>query len=363
MLTAPIPARRTKRFAQRTCSQLDEMRFTTQLDEMCFTTAANSGYGSQMRAAIITNGSLHVGAYPDPVPALGEVLIGVRAAGLNNADQMQIAGFYPAPPGAPPDVPGLEFAGEVIGVGPGVFRYKVGDAVMGVVAGGGLAEQLVAHERTLMPVPTGIGWEVAGGFPEAFTTAHDALFTQCGLQMGERVLVHGAAGGVGMAAVQLVAAAGACAVASVRAQELRPRVESLFPSQITAVAPDDTAQHGPYDVIVELVGASNMEQNIRSLTMGGRISIIGVSATGAKAEIDLLALMGKRGRIHGSTLRARPLEQKADAASRVERFALPHLAAGRLQVPIVEVFPLARVSDAYARFAAGGKFGKIVVTP
>jgi NADPH:quinone reductase len=316
-----------------------------------------------VRAAIISNGTLSVGTYPDPEPGHGEVLVRVRAAGLNNADQMQIAGFYPAPAGAPSDVPGLEFAGEVIGVGANVFRFAVGDRVMGVVAGGGLAELLVAHERTLMPVPQSISWEVAGGFPEAFTTAHDALFTQCGLQMGEKVLVHGAAGGVGIAAVQIAAATGACVIASVRSPELRAPTNALFPQQITAVDPSEVGTHGPYDVILELVGAGNMTENLRTLTIGGRISVIGVSATGSKAEIDLLTLMQKRARIHGSTLRARPLEQKADAASRVERFVLPHLAAGRITVPIVATFPLDQVVDAYARFAAGSKFGKIVVLP
>ncbi len=316
-----------------------------------------------MRAAIIANGSLSIGTSVDPSPGVGEVLVRVRAAGLNNADQMQIAGFYPAPPGAPPDIPGLEFAGEVIEVGANVFRFHVGDRVMGVVAGGALAELLVAHERTLMSIPESISWEEAGGFPEAFTTAHDALFTQCGLQMGERVLIHGAAGGVGMAGAQIAAAAGACVIASVRSPELRPRVAALFPEQITAIDPLESADHGSYDVILELVGAGNMADNLRSLSVGGRISVIGVSATGSKAEVDLLTLMTKRARIHGSTLRARPLEQKADAAMRVERSVVPHFAARRIGVPIVATFPLDQVSDAYARFAAGGKFGKIIVTP
>jgi NADPH:quinone reductase len=316
-----------------------------------------------MQAAVISKGSLVVEQRPDPVPGLGEVLIRVRAAGLNNADRMQIQGGYPAPAGSPADIPGLEIAGEVLSLGPGVFRFAVGDRVMAVVGGGGLAELITVHERTLIPVPSTVDWNTAGGFPEAFTTAHDALVTQCGLVTGERLCVHGAAGGVGMAAAQIGAVMGADVVATVRNSDLRAAVESLDPSAIRAVDSVDFGQHGPFDVVIELVGASNLSENLRSLNIGGRISVIGISATGAKTEIDLLAVMSKRAKIMGSTLRARPLEQKADAAARVEKQLLGHLAAGRLQVPIVEAFPLAQVNEAYARFAAGAKFGKIVVNP
>lgn len=297
----------------------------------------------------------------DPVPGTGELLVRVRAAGLNNADRMQIKGGYPAPPGSPSDIPGLELAGEVIAIGPGVFRFTVGDRVMAVVGGGALAELAVVHERTVMPVPANMSWEAAGGFPEAFTTAHDALATQCGLLTGERVCVHGAAGGVGVAAVQIAACIGASVVGTVRSAELRAAVEGLAPG-VTAVDPGSFTEHGPFDVILELVGASNIGPNLSALNIGGRITVIGVGGTGSKGEIDLLAVMSKRARIHGSTLRARPLEQKADAARRVEVQLLPHVASGRITVPIVETFPLERVTDAYQRFSAGTKFGKIVVT-
>ena len=316
-----------------------------------------------MRAATIVDGGLEVREHPSPVPGLGEVRIGVRAAGLNNADLLQIAGFYPAPPGSPSDIPGLELAGEVLEVGPGAWRFAVGDRVMAVVGGGALAEQAVVHERTALPVPASTSWETAGGFPEAFTTAHDALFTQCGLQMGERVCVHGAAGGVGVAAVQLAAAAGAFVVATVRDPDRRAAVEALAPGSVTAVDPDGFDAHGPFDVVLELVGASNLEANLAGLAIGGRISIIGVGGGGAKTTVDLLAVMGKRARILGSTLRARPLEQKADAARRVEHQVLPHLASGRLQVPITAVFSLNDVTGAYDRFREGAKFGKIIVQP
>lgn len=315
-----------------------------------------------MLAAVISNGTLIVTDEPDPLAGTGELLVRVRTAGLNNADRMQIAGFYPAPPGSPQHIPGLEMAGEVVATGPGCQRFTVGDRVMAVVGGGALAELIPVHERTVMAVPDSMSWEAAGAFPEAFTTAHDALITQCALVSGERVCVHGAAGGVGMAGLQIAAIVGASAVGTVRNADLRASVEALSPGCITAVDPADFPQHGPFDVVLELVGASNLSANIAALNTGGRISIIGVSGSGGKGEIDLLAMMNKRARLHGSTLRSRPLEQKADAARRVETQLIPHVASGRITVPIVEVFPLARVNDAYERFAAGSKFGKIVVS-
>jgi NADPH:quinone reductase len=314
-----------------------------------------------MKAAVISNGSLVVQDEPDPVPSTGEILIAIKAAGLNNADRLQIAGHYPAPAGSPQHIPGLELAGEVVAVGPNAQRFAVGDRVMAVVGGGGLAERIAIHERTAMPVPSTMSWEAAGAFPEAFTTAHDALVTQCALTSGERLCVHGAAGGVGMAAVQIAACLGATVVATVRSAELRTAVEALAPGVVTAVDPAEFGQHGPFDVVLELVGASNLGSNIASLNTGGRISIIGVGGGGSKAEVDLLSLMTKRATIVASTLRARPLEQKADAARRVETQVLPHVSSGRITVPIVETFALERVNDAYARFAAGAKFGKIVV--
>src|SRR3954465_2595620 len=163
-----------------------------------------------MRAVTIREGGeIVVAEHPDPEPGAGEVLVRVRAAGLNGADMLQRKGGYPAPPGSPPDIPGLELAGEVAALGPGASRFAEGDRVMGIVGGGGQAELAVVHERQLMPVPENLGWPEAGGVPEVFTTAHDALFTQAGLKPGERLLIHGAAGGVGTAAVQLGRAAGA----------------------------------------------------------------------------------------------------------------------------------------------------------
>lgn len=310
-----------------------------------------------MRAVTVVDGALDWREHPDPVPGTGEVLVRVRAAGLNSADRLQVAGFYPAPPGSPADIPGLELAGEVEAVGAGIERFAVGDRVMAVVGGGGQAELAVVHERHLLPVPDGVGWEAAGGFPEAFTTAHDALFTQCGLSVGERVCVHGAAGGVGLAGVQLAVAAGCSVVATVRNPALRDAVAALGGA---VVEPQDFAEHGSFDVVLELIGGPNLPDDVRSLARGGRISVIGVGA-GPKAELNLLDLMAKRGRIHGSTLRARSLEEKAVAARAVEQHVLPLLRAGSVQVPVEATFPMAEAAAAYERFAAGGKLGKIVL--
>jgi len=310
-----------------------------------------------MRAAVIADGEIAVRDRPDPVPGAGEVLVRIRAAGINGADQLQRAGGYPAPPGSPPDIPGLELAGEVASLGPGAERFGPGERVTAIVGGGGQAELCVVHERVLMPLPDGVEWPAAGGFSEVFATAYDALFEQAGLSSGDRLLVHGAAGGVGTAAIQLARAAGASVTATVRAAELREAVSALG---ATAVDPADFPEHGPFDVILELVGAPNMAANVKALATGGRICVIGVGA-GFKAELNLLALMGKRARISGSTLRARPLEEKATLARRLERHVLPLLAAGAIEVPVAATFPLDEVAAAYERFTAGGKLGKVVL--
>jgi putative PIG3 family NAD(P)H quinone oxidoreductase len=311
-----------------------------------------------MRAVTVREGQMTIEEHPDPQPGAGEVLVQVRAAGINGADMMQRRGLYPAPKGSPQEIPGLELAGEVAALGSGAERFSLGDRVMAIVGGGGQAELAVVHERQLMPVPASLSWPQAGGVPEVFTTAHDALFTQADLRPGERLLVHGGAGGVGTAAIQIAAAAGARVSATVRNESLRDQVAALGAD--AALAPEGFEDSGPYDVILELVGAPNLAANMTALAEGGRIVVIGVSA-GVKAELNLLALMGKRARIHGSTLRARPLEQKALAARRVEREVLPLLDCGKVSVPIAETFPLDQAAAAYDRFAAGGKLGKIVL--
>ncbi len=311
-----------------------------------------------MRAVTIRDKQLSVEDHPDPEPGAGEVLVRVKAAGLNGADMMQRRGFYPAPPGAPQDIPGLELAGEVIARGAGAERFSDGDRVMGIVAGGGQAELAVVHERILMAVPENLDWTEAGAIPEVFTTAHDALFTQAGLKLGERLLVHGGAGGVGTAAIQLGHRAGARVTATVRNPENRERVASLGAE---VIPPEDFENHGPFDVILELVGGPNIADNVAALNTTGRIVVIGIGA-GAKAEIDLRILMAKRGRIGASTLRPRPLEEKAATARAMERSVLPLLASGQIGVPIATTYSLEQAEEAYDQFAGGGKLGKIVLT-
>ena len=215
----------------------------------------------------------------------------------------------------------------------------------------------MVNERIAMPVPDELDWIAAGGTPEVFFTAHDALFTQAGLMVGERLLVHGAAGGVGTAAVQLGTMGGARVTATVRNEHCREQVLALG---VNAISPDEFVEAGPFDVILELVGAPNWPGNLEALALRGRIVVIGVGA-GAKTELDLRMLMFKRARIMASTMRSRPLEEKAIATRLVEKAVLPGFVSGDLSVPVAATFPLDEVAAAYERFKAGGKLGKIVL--
>jgi NADPH:quinone reductase len=293
-----------------------------------------------MRAAVIQGGRLEVVERPDPVAGDGELLIRVRAAGINGADLAQRAGRYPPPPGAPVDIPGLECAGEVV---------PTGERVMALLPGGGQADLVAVNAQHVLPVPDGIDWPAAGGFMEVFATAHDALFTQAQLRPGERLLVNGAAGGVGSAAVQLGVAGGAEVTGTARANA--DRVAALGAA---------TEASGEYDVVLELVGGANLDADLRCLAPLGRLAVIGVGA-GSKAEIDFGVVMRKRARIHGSMLRARSAEEKAVVVQRLREEVLPLLAAGRVTVPVHRTYPLERAQEAYDDFAAGGKFGKLVL--
>ncbi len=287
-----------------------------------------------MRAAVIKDGEIVVEERADPVPGPGELLVRVEAAGLNNADLLQKAGFYPAPSGVPADIPGIELAGVVESVGAEVDAFRAGDRVMGIVGGGAQAELALLPAPVAVRVLEGMGWPEAGGYAEAFTTAHDALVTQCHVAAGERVLVNGAAGGVGLAGVQIAAARGAEVVASVRSAALRPSVANFG---CTAVAPEDAMAHGPFDVVLELVGGPNLAGDLEGLAPKGRIAVIGVGG-GARTEIDLRALMGRRAFISGSTLRARSLEEKGQAVTVAAAEVMPLVEAGRVKVPIEATF-------------------------
>jgi NADPH:quinone reductase len=313
-----------------------------------------------VRVAEITDKAIGPGTRDDLVPGLGQALIRVRAAGLNGADPVQVAGFYPPPPeaGVPADIPGMELAGEVVSSAAPVPRFEVGARVMAIVAGAAQAEYAVVDERQLMPVPDLLGWSEAGGFPEVFFTAYDAIVGQAGLRSGQRLLVNGAGGGVGTAAVQLGHVLGADVTASVRTAKNRAAVEELGADR--ALPPDEAFEHGPFDVILELVGGPNLPADVKALAAWGTIVVIGVSA-GHQETLDLRRLMTTRGSIRASTLRYRPPEEKALLARQIETSVLPLVADGRLRVPIEAEFPLAEVAAAYDRFKGGGHLGKIVL--
>jgi NADPH:quinone reductase-like Zn-dependent oxidoreductase len=251
----------------------------------------------------------------------------------------------------------LELAGVVVGTGEACQRFQIGDRVMSIVGGAAQAELAVVPDMTAMAVPHRLTWPEAGGYPEVFITAHDALSSQGGLKAGERLLVTGAAGGVGLAGVQIGALVGATVIASVRRAELREQVCGFG---ATAVDPSEVPGHGPYDVVLELVGAANLAENLQALAMGGRIVVIGVGS-GATTEINLHQIMGKRATLRGSTLRARPVAEKAAATRLVERDVLPALGDGTVRVPVEATYGLEDVEAAYERFSAGGKLGKIVL--
>jgi NADPH:quinone reductase len=210
-----------------------------------------------------------------------------------------------------------------------------------------------------LAAPPALGWAEAGGFVEVFATAFDALFLQAGLALGERVLVSGAAGGVGSAAVQLAATAGAHVVASVRDPAKHAQVAALGAAEV--VEPAQVREAGPYDVVLELVGAESLQLALRGLATCGRVVVIGVGA-GALVELDLKRLMARRARLFASTLRARRHDEKAAVVTALAGRVLPLLASGRVRVPIAAAFPMAEAAAAYESFAAGGKFGKIVLT-
>ncbi|WP_043268822.1 zinc-binding dehydrogenase [Streptomyces sp. CT34] len=316
-----------------------------------------------MRAVVIDGGgAFRLGRRADPVVGPGLVAVRVHAAGLNAADLQQARGDYPAPPGWPADIPGLEIAGEVEQVGAEVTGVSVGDRVMALVGGGGHAERIVVPADLLLPVPAGLPWQEAAGFPEAFGTAWDALVVQAGVRAGDRVLVTGAAGGVGTAMVQVAAASGAHVVASVRRTELHDRVRELAPvgSGVDVVVPGQEGERAPYDIVVELVGGEDCLRRVELLRTRGKFLIVGVQG-GAVAPLQMFDLMLARAQLIGTTIRGRSHAEKALLAATVRTSVVPLLAEGRLRVPVEAAFPLDRYSDAYARLAGPGKFGKVVL--
>ena len=297
------------------------------------------------------------------------VRVRVRAAGLNRADILQRLGHYPAPPGYPQDIPGMEFAGEVVEAGEEVRSWKVGDRVFGIIGGGGQAQYVTVPENHLAPVPPNLDWAEAAAVPEVFMTAHDALFTQCGLQMGERVLIHAAGSGVGTAASQLVHAAGATAYGTSRTADKLEKAKEfgLTESFVAAGDPMEIAEAvknwtngSGVEVVLDLVGAAYLKANLQSLATKGRLIFVGTTS-GAKAEIDFSVVMGKRLRIMGTSLRTRSLEEKATATRLFAQHVVPLLAGGAVRPVIDKVFQMEEVRAAHQRIESNESFGKVVL--
>ncbi len=311
-----------------------------------------------MRAVKISNNELEIVSQEIPQPGPDDVVIEVRAAGLNAADLLQRRGFYPAPPGWPSDIPGLECAGVVHAVGINVTSVSVGDRVAAIVGGGGQATHCVVPAEHLIAVPSSITDTEAGGFAEAFTTAFDALVLNAQIASNERVLISGAAGGVGIAAIQIVRAFGAIAVAVTRDDRHHDALRDLGASECLTV--DQVGTIDDVDVILELVGAAHLAVAQTKLRPFGRVVVIGVGS-GGRVEVDLLGLMSRRASLTGSTLRARSREEKASIAREVNEQLVPLWASGALRVVVSEALPLEQASAAYDLFAQPGKLGKIVL--
>lgn len=304
-----------------------------------------------------------------PHATLDRVRVRVHAAGLNRADILQRLGRYPAPPGYPQEIPGLEFAGEVEEIGEEVRQWKVGDRVFGIIGGGGQAEYVTVPENAVAPVPSNLDWAEAAAVPEVFMTAHDALFTQCGLQMGERVLIHAAGSGVGTAASQLVKATGATAYGTSRTADKLERAKEfgLTESLVASGDPMDWVEAvkqwtngSGVDVVLDLVGAAYLKANLESLATKGRLIFVGTTS-GAKAEIDYAVVMRKRLRIMGTSLRTRSLEEKATATRLFAQHVVPLLASGAVRPVMDKVFKMEEVRAAHERIESNQSFGKVVL--
>jgi NADPH2:quinone reductase len=298
---------------------------------------------------------------PDPSPGRFEVLLAPRYAGVNPADLLQREGKHPVPPGSPKDIPGLEVAGTVVAVGDGVTAFAVGDRAFGLVGGGGYAERVVANEREVVAVPDALDDRAAAATPQAFLTAFDAIVLQAGLLAGDVLLVNGATGGVGTAAIQIAHAMGATVIANVRSAQHRTAIEALGAEAGDAEASfARVGRLGGADVILELVGAPNMAANMTALARGGRLVVVG-SKPGEQVTIELRDLMQRRARLMGTTLRTRPAEQKGTLVQAFGRRVLPLLASGAIAPVVDRVFPLDDAADALDYMRRPGKLGKVLL--
>lgn len=324
-----------------------------------------------MLAAVITRPGgpevLELRTAAQPKPESSELLIRVRASALNRADLLQRRGHYPAPPGVPSDIPGLEFAGEIQQVGSNVQLWKPGQRVMGLVAGGAHAEYLIAHERAVIEVPSSLTWEQAAAIPETFITAHDALWIQAGLRPNERVLIHAVGSGVGLAALQLTRALGAIPFGTSRTTDKLSRAEELGLESGFAVPDSPTSEEGkkwgaegPFDIVLDLVGGPYANASLQALAHRGRIVLIGTMA-GPRGEMNLGLMMSKRARIMGTALRARALEEKITVTRLFAREVVPFFESNVLRVIIDSEFPFTDIRKAHERMESNETFGKIVL--
>jgi len=309
---------------------------------------------------------LEMGEIDVPEPGPSEVLIEVAAAGLNRADCLQRRGFYPAPPGVPADVPGLEFAGVVESVGDAVTAWKPGDRVMGIVGGGSMATRVVTESAELMPVPKELSLEEAAAVPEVFLTAYDAIVLQGGLQAEQSVLLHAVASGVGTAGIQLASVIGATSIGTSRTADKLPRCTALGLNHAVLVEGSNFAEAvleaAPkgIDVILDTIGAAYLTQNLKVIGKRGRIIVIGLMG-GVKGELALGTLLAKRASIHGSVLRSRSPTEKADLTRSFTEQMLGHFATGELKPIIDEVLPMGDIQTAHERMDANETFGKLVL--
>lgn len=304
---------------------------------------------------------------PTPAPERGEVRVRVRATAVNRADLLQRMGMYPAPPDAPKDIPGLEWAGEIDAVGGGVTDWKAGDRVFGLSGGGSYAEQLIAPARAVARMPEALSFEDAAAMPEAFITAWDAMVTQCGLGAGETVLVHAVGSGVGTAAVQIARAIGARSIGTARTADKLERARALGMTdgiwveggKFADAVRSHTGGRGA-DVVLELVGGGYVNEDLRCVAQGGRIVVVGLLG-GPRVELELPLLLHKRIMMRGTVLRARPLEEKIAAMQAFARHVVPLIEAGALRAVIDRVLPLGQAGDAHAYVASNEGFGKVVL--
>jgi NADPH:quinone reductase len=325
-----------------------------------------------MRAVVITKVGgpevLEVHDVPPPVPDGDQVLVRVKACGLNRADLMQSRGYYPAPPGVPAQIPGLEYAGEVEALGPGVTGpLRPGDRVFGIVGGGGMAEQLVTPERMAVPIPENLSFEAAAAVPEVFLTAHDAIEARARLRPGERILVHAVGSGVGSSVCQLAHAMGCTVFGTSRTKSKLERAAEygldvgidVSSEDFAEVVRDRTDGAGVH-VVVDLIGASALAGNLAALTPRGRLVLVGLLG-GGTATVDLGVLLRKRICVVGTTLRARPLEEKIAVTRRFAARVVPWLARGLVRPVLDRVFTFEDVAAAEQRLESNLGFGKIVL--